>query len=144
MSTPKTKGSSSAVTSDTKSAIGPLQPVPILDTPLARGIAFGRPAILLGLFAAGINSLVDDPVSTLLTSLPVVAAVQIGYAVVAVPPAGPEQAQASRKARPGEKKKNDLNIKSSVIVSVYIGEACCFSSAICRSFRIALLTRRLS
>ncbi|ATY66142.1 GPI-anchor biosynthesis [Cordyceps militaris] len=84
-----------------------LHPVPIYDSPLAKGVSVGRVAVLLGLLAWGMDSLVADPASALQRALPVVAAVQAVYATLCIPPAG-SASRAGKKPRPGEKtKKND-------------------------------------
>ncbi|KGQ07396.1 Glycosylphosphatidylinositol anchor biosynthesis protein 11 [Beauveria bassiana D1-5] len=84
-----------------------LHPVPVYDSPLAKGVSVGRVAVLLGLLAWQMDNLVADPVSTLWRALPVVAAVQAVYAVLCIPPAG-SPGKAGKKPRPGEKaRKND-------------------------------------
>lgn len=84
-----------------------VHPIPVLDTPLAKGVSLARPALLLGLFAARLDALISDPVSTLWSALPVVAAIQAVYAVLCLPGAGSQLAKPARKTRPGERKKND-------------------------------------
>lgn len=90
--------------------------VPTFDNALSKGIAFGRVAVLLGLLAAQFNDLVAEPVLTLQSALPVVAVVQVAYAVLCLPAAGSQQAKAAKKARPGEKKKPEQAGTSSVVV----------------------------
>lgn len=96
-----------------------LHPVAVVDSPLAKGASLGRVAVLLSLLAWRMDGLVRDPVSTLWVSLPVVAAVQVGYAAVCLPPAG---SSAGKKSRPGEKKKNVEG--GSNAVSVCISNLC--------------------
>ncbi|EGX95621.1 GPI-anchor biosynthesis protein, putative [Cordyceps militaris CM01] len=99
-----------------------LHPVPIYDSPLAKGVSVGRVAVLLGLLAWGMDSLVADPASALQRALPVVAAVQAVYATLCIPPAG-SASRAGKKPRPGEKtKKNDgsTSVISSVIVALVL------------------------
>lgn len=95
-----------------------LHPVPLVDSPLAKGLSFGRIAVLLSLLAWRMDSLIADPVSMLRLSLPVVAAIQVVYAVVCVPPAGSAQ-QLGKKARPGEKKKTEASVNS-ITVSYHL------------------------
>ncbi|PNY25407.1 Glycosylphosphatidylinositol anchor biosynthesis protein 11 [Tolypocladium capitatum] len=100
-----------------------IHPVPVFDTPLAKGIAFARPAALLGLLALRFNALVAEPVSTLQSALPVVVAIQAVYAVLCLPVAGSQHAKATKKARPGEKKKSDAtgpNPISTAILSLVL------------------------
>lgn len=80
-----------------------VSPVPLHDRPLSRTVAAARPALLVALLALRFGRLVEDPVSTLTTALPVIAAVQSTYALVCLPVAG---SQASRKLRPGDKKRD--------------------------------------
>ena len=52
-------------------------------------------------------ALVADPVPTMYGSLlPAIAALQIAYAVLCLPPAGSQSAKPPRKPRPGEKKRS--------------------------------------
>jgi phosphatidylinositol glycan class F len=81
-----------------------LHPVALLDTPRAGLVAALRPVVLFGALYFGFGSLVAEPERTLQLLLPVVAAVQAGYAAVCLPIAG---SPAGRKQRPGEKKKSD-------------------------------------
>jgi len=99
--------SSAASGTETKATKSTLSPVGVFDTPLAKGISFGRIATLLGLLALRMDALITDPVTTLKTLLPVVAAIQVAYAVLCIPVAGTQLSKASKKARPGERKKAD-------------------------------------
>lgn len=76
-------------------------PVAIHNNPVSKTVSSIRPVVLLGLLAFRFNALVQDPVDTLYTALPVVAAVQATYAVCCLPFAGSHLA--SKKARPGER-----------------------------------------
>jgi phosphatidylinositol glycan class F len=101
---------SSAVSgAEIKATKSTLSPIPVFDTPLAKGISFGRIATLLGLLALRMDALITDPVLTLKTSLPVVAAIQVAYAVLCIPVAGTQVSKASKKARPGDRKKADTS-----------------------------------
>ncbi|KAJ6440283.1 phosphoethanolamine transferase PIGF [Purpureocillium lavendulum] len=101
MSRTLAKGSS-APSPQKEAAIGP---VAVLDTPVARPFALARPAALLALLAVRFGALVEDPVPTLKSALPVVVAVQAVYAVLCLPVAGSQHSKAARKPRPGEKRK---------------------------------------
>lgn len=81
--------------------------VPLLNSPAASAVAVAHPLVLAGLFAWRFNALVADPVATMRTTLPVVAAIQAVFAVVCLPVAGSQAAKALKKPRPGEKKKAD-------------------------------------
>ncbi|KAK8138771.1 hypothetical protein PG984_002151 [Apiospora sp. TS-2023a] len=98
--------------------------MPILPSPLAQAIRHVHPVLLLSLFYLRFGALVRDPVPTLLNSLPVVAALQVAYAVICLPAAGSSAAvQPAKKLRPGEKRKtvadaNAPNITSTVVVAL--------------------------
>lgn len=83
----------------------PLHPVQTKQTPLAQTARHALPALLTGLFLLRFPALVTDPVSTMATSLPLVAALQISYGIVCLPAAGSQGAKPARKPRPGEKKR---------------------------------------
>lgn len=81
--------------------------VPLLSNPAAVPAAIAHPLLLAGLFFWRFNALVTDPVSTLQTALPVVAAIQVAYAVLCLPVTGSQGAKAPKKPRHGDKKKAD-------------------------------------
>ncbi|PHH86052.1 hypothetical protein CDD83_10820 [Cordyceps sp. RAO-2017] len=56
------------------------------------------------MLGARLAGLVSDPVSALLSALPVVAAVQAAYAIVCLPVVGSQQ---TKKLRPGEKRRSE-------------------------------------
>lgn len=107
---------SSAQAADSKPK-GTMAPVPVFNTPLAKGISFGRVAVLLSLLALRFDALVKDPASTLQTSIPVVALLQVAYAVVCLPVAGSSISKVGKKARPGEKKKAEGSVPGAIAVS---------------------------
>ncbi|KAK3378077.1 GPI biosynthesis protein family Pig-F-domain-containing protein [Podospora didyma] len=87
-----------------------LQPIYTKQTALAQSTRHAFPALLAVLFIVRFNSLVEDPVSIMATSLPLVAILQMGYVLICLPVAGSHHpsgrtAAAARKPRPGEKKK---------------------------------------
>lgn len=84
------------------------QPVQIIASLQAQVVRHLQPALLLSLFLARFGALVADPVSAMSSSLPVVAAIQVTYAVVCLPAVGSHVAKPVKKARPGEKKKVGL------------------------------------
>lgn len=100
--------STASASPDSKAKIQ-LHPVPVLDTPLAKGVSLGRVATLLALLAIRMNALIADPVSTLQSALPVVAVIQVAYAAICIPVAGSPLAKGAKKARPGERKKPDAS-----------------------------------
>jgi hypothetical protein len=91
-----------------------LQPVALLDTPLAGLLATLRPVALLGLLFIGFRWLVADPEYALQVSLPLVAAVQVAYVILCLPIAG---SPAARKQRPGEKRRADATGPNPAVVS---------------------------
>ncbi|KAJ6780234.1 hypothetical protein PWT90_08231 [Aphanocladium album] len=101
-----------------------LHPVAVYDSPLAKGVSFGRIAVLLSLLAWQMDNLIAHPAPTLRRALPAVAAVQLAYAALSIPPAGsPSSKAAGKKPRPGEKlKKSDggANPISSAIVALLL------------------------
>ncbi|KAI5467174.1 GPI biosynthesis protein family Pig-F-domain-containing protein [Mariannaea sp. PMI_226] len=104
MSTTLTKGAS-AQTPTSKAAV-PV--VPLLNNPAAVPVAIAHPLLLAGLFYWRFNALVADPVSTLQIALPIVASIQVAYAVLCLPVAGSQGVKTPKKARlGGDKKKGD-------------------------------------
>ncbi|KAL6857663.1 Glycosylphosphatidylinositol (GPI) anchor assembly protein [Amphichorda felina] len=100
-----------------------LPPVAIFDTPVSKAISLGRPAVLLAGCFIRLPALIEDPVSTLRTALPLVAAIQIVYAISCLPVAGSQQAKSSRKPRPGERRKQDAsarNVVGTTIISLLL------------------------
>ncbi|KAH6636767.1 GPI biosynthesis protein family Pig-F-domain-containing protein [Chaetomium tenue] len=84
-----------------------LRPVQIRSTPLAQTARHALPALLAVLFGARFRALVADPVSAMATALPLVAALQVTYAVLCLPAPGSTQgggggARKAQKPRPGE------------------------------------------
>ncbi|KAK4242560.1 glycosylphophatidylinositol anchor phosphoethanolamine transferase [Achaetomium macrosporum] len=96
--------SSKAVTVTSPSST-PLHPVQTKQTPLAQTARHALPALLTCLFLVRFPALVADPVSTMTTTLPLTAALQVSYAVICLPAAGSHGAKPARKPRPGEKKR---------------------------------------
>ena len=90
------------------------QPIHTASSPTAQAIRHAQPALLSALFLVRFDALVADPVSAMLTTLPVVTAIQGAYAVACLPPAG---SQGVRKPRPGEKKKTE-NEPNAIVVSL--------------------------
>jgi GPI ethanolamine phosphate transferase 2/3 subunit F len=62
--------------------------IDVLPSPTAQLYSYVHPTLLLSLYAIRFPTLVADPVSTLLSDLPVVAALQIAYVVTCLPQAG--------------------------------------------------------
>ncbi|TQV94988.1 GPI-anchor biosynthesis protein PIG-F [Cordyceps javanica] len=120
---PEATTADAAVTSDAHRPKILLHPVPVYDSPLAKGVSLGRVAVLLSLLAWGMDGLVADPASALRRALPAVAAVQAVYAALCIPPAG-SPVKAAKKPRPGEKaRKNDAGAAgaiSSVIIALVL------------------------
>ncbi|KAF5965701.1 glycosylphosphatidylinositol anchor biosynthesis 11 [Fusarium coicis] len=79
--------------------------IPLVNSPAALPASVAHQLLLAGLFYWRFDALVADPVSTLQTGLPVVAAIQAVYLILSLPPAG--SSGSSKKPRPGEKKKSD-------------------------------------
>ncbi|EGY13616.1 hypothetical protein VD0002_g6568 [Verticillium dahliae] len=104
---PVTMASTPTKPTTATAAAAALQPVPIQQTPAGQAGRYVHPVVLLALFGSQFNALVTDPVRVLVTTLPIVAAVQVAYVSLCLPAAGSQDAKPARKARPGEKKKQD-------------------------------------
>ncbi|KAK0616061.1 GPI biosynthesis protein family Pig-F-domain-containing protein [Bombardia bombarda] len=93
-------GSSSSTPSPTKQE---LQPVQTKQTPSAQAARYGSLALLTGVFLASFPALIaksdDDvertPVSAMRITLPVVTAIQLGYALLCLPVAGSSSSSSS-------------------------------------------------
>ncbi|KAI0438853.1 GPI biosynthesis protein family Pig-F-domain-containing protein [Xylaria telfairii] len=92
-----------------KETEAPMEAVRTISSPEAQALRHAHPAVLLALFMIRFRALVADPVSTMQSSLPVVLILQAAYTIVCLPAAGSQAAKASRKLRPGEKKKAGLD-----------------------------------
>lgn len=84
-----------------------LRPVQIRQTLLAQAARHALPALLASLFAVRFRALVADPVPTMTSTLPLTAALQVGYAVFCLPIPGSHAGGAKapsrkQKPRPGE------------------------------------------
>lgn len=66
----------------------PAPAVSILPGQLARVYSFAHPVLLLALLTVRFGKFVEDPVGELLGDLPVLAGLQVLYAVLCLPPAG--------------------------------------------------------
>lgn len=83
------------------------RPIPILPTSQAQIVRHAHSVLLSAFFYARFDALVQDPVTTMWNSAPVVLAIQVAYTILCLPPAGaPAVKPAARKLRPGEKKKS--------------------------------------
>lgn len=100
--TPKTSGTSTPKEL-TELQSQSLQPTSILPSSSAQTAKHALPALQLGLFLIRFDSLVADPVSTMWTSLPLVALIQAAYVLTCLPVAG--SGRGTRKHRASEKKK---------------------------------------
>ncbi|KAH6854356.1 GPI biosynthesis protein family Pig-F-domain-containing protein [Chaetomium sp. MPI-CAGE-AT-0009] len=111
------------------SPVTTLRPVQIRPTPLAQAARHALPTLLAVLFAARFRALVDDPVSVMVTSLPLVATLQVAYAVLCLPVPGSTQgsggsgggARKTQKPRPGEstrRKGADAGAANAVVTSL--------------------------
>lgn len=117
-----------------------LRPVQIRSTPLAQAARHALPALLAVLFGARFRALVADPSSAMATALPLVAALQVAYAILCLPAPGSTQgggggARKAQKPRPGEsikKRGADAGTPNAVAVCCAVSPliAYCF-----RSFR---------
>lgn len=72
----------------------PAPAVSILPGQLARVYSFAHPVLLLALLAVRFGKFVEDPVGELLGDLPVLAGLQMLYAVLCLPPAGAPSSKA--------------------------------------------------
>lgn len=105
MSSSKTKTGQARSAAKQNDGAAPMQPALVPSTPAAQAAQHAVPATLAALFCYRFPALVADPVAEMATALPIVAALQAGYALVCLPLAGSQRARAPRKPRPGEKKK---------------------------------------
>lgn len=92
-------------------------PVPLRNS-AAIAISAAHPLVLGALFVWRFGALVADPATTLQTALPVVAAIQVVFAVLCLPVAGSMGGKPIRKTRPGEKKKTDATGPNPLVTSV--------------------------
>lgn len=102
----------------------PAPPVNILPSQLARTYSYVHPALLLSLCALRFDKLVDNPARELLADLPWLAALQISYVVLCIPPAGstaPTEANSSL-AEGDDKKKAGPHSPSSPAVTLRPGK----------------------
>ena len=115
-----TSGSQGTEDSTTKtSSLATLRPVHIKYTPAAQTARHALPAALTALYLLRFDALVADPVPAMRNALPVVAALQMTYALLCLPAAGEPASKANRKPRPGEKKKGG-DIGSSTIIVCFV------------------------
>lgn len=82
------------------------KPVPILPTSQAQIVRHAHPVLLGAFFYARFGALVEDPITTMWSSVPVVLAMQVAYTILCLPPAGAQAMKPAKKLRPGEKKKS--------------------------------------
>ncbi|KAI1443435.1 GPI biosynthesis protein family Pig-F-domain-containing protein [Annulohypoxylon stygium] len=111
--------------SKSKDGETPTQAVRTIASPLAQIVKHVYPVLLLSLFVLRFDALVADPVTAMSSSLPVVVAMQIGYVVTCLPPAGSQTTKPAKKLRPGEKKKPGSdsagpNIAVTIIVALIL------------------------
>ncbi|KAG9201285.1 Glycosylphosphatidylinositol (GPI) anchor assembly protein [Epicoccum nigrum] len=88
----------------------PASPIEPLPTDLARSYTHVHPLLLLSLFAWRFDALVADPAPVLLSSLLPVAALQVAYVALCLPPTSGSSSAAAirRKVGAGEKKKGGV------------------------------------
>jgi phosphatidylinositol glycan class F len=79
-------------------------PINILPSQLAQTYSYVHPVVLLGLYAYRFEALVANPVRELLTDLPWLAALQISYVILCLPPAGTASIEAGAGAEEEKKK----------------------------------------
>ncbi|BCS29953.1 PIG-F family protein [Aspergillus puulaauensis] len=88
----QTSATASASTSKPK----PSQPpVPILSSQFARVYAVAHPALLLSLVTYRFSSVIDHPISELLSDIPYLVALQVVFVMGCLPPAGSEKESSS-------------------------------------------------
>lgn len=108
--------SANAATKPLTSTTTPIEP---LNNDAARVFTHIHPVLVLSLFAYSFNSLVADPVSTLLNTLAPLALLQILFVAVCLPPTG--GTPTIKKQKPGEKKtkvpgKLETGVNSKIVV----------------------------
>ena len=85
----------------------PQSPIQILSAPSAQTYSHVHPLLVLSVFAVRFSALVQDPQSTLLSILPVIAVLQGVYAVLCLPAAGRESGSSTGGSKPRGKKRGD-------------------------------------
>ena len=144
MSTPSNKTNNAQTTKATEPSETSIQPVSILSAPIAQTIRHVHPVVLVAVFSLGFKALVADPVTTMGTSIPVIAVIQTAYSVSCLPPVG--GTVAPKKLRPGEKKKPSTEATSSskVVVSLLALYLCAIDLRLIPFIQTALIALALS
>jgi hypothetical protein len=98
--TTTTTGAHHSQSQNSPSVAGPVQksyppPVDILSTPFAQTYAHVHPALLLALYALRFPSMMADPVSEMMTQVPLLAVAQVVYVVTCLPAKGTVAASTS-------------------------------------------------
>ena len=94
-------------------------PVDVRNTPTAKLFTHLHPVCLLALLYAGFDALVTDPVQALFGSLPLLALVQVTYAINCLPVAGLDEVVAAKKTTPKKRAAAvDRSLRGRIIVSV--------------------------
>jgi phosphatidylinositol glycan class F len=94
----------------------PAVPIETLHTDAAKFYTHIHPVLVLSLYALRFNAIVADPVPALLRTLVPLAALQIAYVAICLPPTGGSTAIVEKK-KPGEKKKvAERGLSRSIIV----------------------------
>ncbi|TPX10764.1 uncharacterized protein E0L32_008333 [Thyridium curvatum] len=101
-------------------AVKPLQPVAGDASALSQGMRYAVPPILLAVFASTFSRLVADPVPTMALNLAVAGGWQVAYCLLCLPVAGASSGAASRKPRPGEKKRASDSAGPNMAVAVVL------------------------
>jgi len=94
-------------------------PVELLPSSLAKTFTNIHPVLLLSAYYLRFPALVADPITTLLQSLPVLAALQIIYVTSCLPPTGSgSSSKPSKKSKPGSKKTDSSPSKAIVSLAL--------------------------
>jgi phosphatidylinositol glycan class F len=94
----------------------PAVPIETLHTDAAKLYTHIHPVLVLSLYALRFNAIVADPVPALLRTLVPLAALQIAYVAICLPPTGSGTVMVEKK-KPGEKKKvAERGLSRSIIV----------------------------
>ncbi|KAK3947515.1 GPI biosynthesis protein family Pig-F-domain-containing protein [Pseudoneurospora amorphoporcata] len=114
-----TDSTTTTMSTGASSSLATLRPVHIKQTLAAQTVRHALPAALTALYLLRFDALVADPVPVMRNALPVVAALQMTYALLCLPAAGEPASKSNRKPRPGEKKKGG-DIGSSTIITALL------------------------
>ncbi|KAJ4355525.1 Glycosylphosphatidylinositol (GPI) anchor assembly protein [Didymosphaeria variabile] len=93
----------------------PAHPIDILNSDTARLYTHIHPILVLSIYAFQFPSIVADPVPALIKTLIPLAALQIAYVAICLPPTGGTATPVIDKKKPGEKKKVEGSLAKTIV-----------------------------